>query len=163
MISGFHQGVRSSLFWDVTQCGLVVSCRCFGTTYRFNFQGSNSQDCFTLGAWTDRLSRNVVNYQSILRNNPEERKPRLEEPTCPNSMLHSGKGTLFLNQLIIYKLAIVLISPCSTQHFERSEFSPLGTQTFQLTHFTLIATSRLQCVRTWLLFIFVIRALHDKF
>jgi hypothetical protein len=148
-------GLEIFALMGFTQRGLVVSCRCFGTIYLFNFQGSNSQDCSAVGGWNDRLSRNVVNYQYILCNIPEERRPHLEEPTCPTSTLHSGKETLFFNQLITYKLAIVRISPCNKQHFERSEFSPLGTQTFQLTYFTLIATSRLQCVRTWRLFIFV--------
>lgn len=111
----------------------------FRDNLSFNFQGWNSQDCFILGGWTDRLSRNVLNYQSILHKIPEERRPRLEEPTCPTSVLHSGKETLFFNELITFQLAIVRISPRSTQHYERSEFSSLGTQKFQLSHFTLIA------------------------
>jgi hypothetical protein len=32
-------------------------------------------DCLTLEGGTDRLSRNVGNYQSTLRNVPEERRP----------------------------------------------------------------------------------------
>jgi hypothetical protein len=32
--------LRSSLFWDVTQCRLVVSYHCFRTTYQSHFQGS---------------------------------------------------------------------------------------------------------------------------
>jgi hypothetical protein len=47
--------MRYSLFWDVKQRGLVVSY------------------CFTLEDETDRLSRNVGNYQSTLRNIPEGR------------------------------------------------------------------------------------------
>jgi len=30
------------LFWDITQCWLEVSCRRFGTTYRFHPQWSSS-------------------------------------------------------------------------------------------------------------------------
>jgi hypothetical protein len=33
---------RYSLFWDVTSRKLVVSCRRFGTSYRFHLQGSSS-------------------------------------------------------------------------------------------------------------------------
>ena len=46
----------------VTQRRLVVSCRLFGKTYRSHLQRS----CVTLGDGTDRLSRNVGNYQSKL-------------------------------------------------------------------------------------------------
>ena len=48
------------------------SYRSFGTTYRSHLQGSNSarrlqEDCLNLDDGTDRLSRNVGNYQSTLR------------------------------------------------------------------------------------------------
>jgi hypothetical protein len=39
IISGFHRGVRSSFFWDVTHCRLVVSYRRFGKTYQSHLQG----------------------------------------------------------------------------------------------------------------------------
>lgn len=60
-ITGFC--FRSSLFWDGTKRGLVVSDRRFGTIIEDG---------------TDRVSRNVGNYQSTLRNILEE----------PRSLLH---------------------------------------------------------------------------
>jgi len=35
-------GVRSALFWDVTQRGLVIPYRRFGTKYRSHLQGSRN-------------------------------------------------------------------------------------------------------------------------
>jgi hypothetical protein len=36
--------VRSSLFWDITQCRLVILYRRFGTTYRSHLQGTEVQE-----------------------------------------------------------------------------------------------------------------------
>jgi hypothetical protein len=60
-ISDFRCGVRSSLFFDVTQRRVVVMV-VLGQHIDFRLQGSSS-----------RLSRSVCNYQSTLRNIPEER------------------------------------------------------------------------------------------
>jgi hypothetical protein len=69
--------MRSSLFWDVTQRRLVVSYRRFGTSYRSQLQGSifkgRTVDWLIHEDGTDRLSRNVGNYQYTLRYIPEER------------------------------------------------------------------------------------------
>jgi hypothetical protein len=57
--------VRISLFWDVRQCGLLVSYRRFGKTY-----------------WTDKLWRKLVTtstYHSTLRNIQEEWTSQGEE------------------------------------------------------------------------------------
>ena len=71
--------IRSALFWDITQCRVVILCRRFGTTYRPHIQGSRSPkrkkksssfkkskkknlfflDFLTLEDGTDTLSRNV--------------------------------------------------------------------------------------------------------
>jgi hypothetical protein len=76
VISDLQRG--SSLFWDVTQRRLVISYRRFGTTYRFHLQRSSKPrfllDYLTHEDGSDRLSRNVGNYQSTLRNIPEERR-----------------------------------------------------------------------------------------
>jgi hypothetical protein len=55
VISGFIRGVRSPLFWNVTQSRLVASYRRFGTIFRSHLQGLNSPTSGT-------------NYQSTLRN-----------------------------------------------------------------------------------------------
>ena len=60
-ISDFRCGVRSSLFFDVTQRRVVVM-EVLGQHIDSRLQGSSS-----------RLSRSVCNYQSTLRNIPEER------------------------------------------------------------------------------------------
>ena len=62
--------IVSSLFWNFTQHRLVVIDRRFGTIYRSHLQGSSS--LLTLENGTDRLSRNVGNYQSTLRKIAEE-------------------------------------------------------------------------------------------
>jgi len=42
--SGFAaKYMRTALFWDVTQPVVAISCRNFGTTYRFHLQGSRIQ------------------------------------------------------------------------------------------------------------------------
>ena len=50
--------MKPSLFWHVTQRRLVIST---------DIQEYFFLDCLTLEEWTDRLSRNVVSYQSTLR------------------------------------------------------------------------------------------------
>ena len=37
-----YEYMRSSLFWNVTQCRLALNYRLFGTIYRFHLQGTNS-------------------------------------------------------------------------------------------------------------------------
>jgi hypothetical protein len=75
--------MRSSLFWDVTQCRLLISHRRFRTTYRWHFQRPSNPrinsffDFLTPENGTDRLSRNVGNYQATLRNIPEERSSHI--------------------------------------------------------------------------------------
>ena len=79
--------LSSVVFWDVTQCRLVKHRR-FGTTYRSHFQGSSvipvkhprkrqnsgkPQRKPTISE-TERMSRNVGNYQRTLRNTPERAK-----------------------------------------------------------------------------------------
>jgi hypothetical protein len=67
--------LRTSLFWNVTQCRLVVSYWRFGTTYLFLLQGSSGSSCT---AWPFKMGpiscpeTSVTNYKSTLRNNPEE-------------------------------------------------------------------------------------------
>jgi len=71
--------MKSSLFWDVTQCRLLISYRRFGTTNRSNFQApSNPRKNSFLKAWPLKmgqtgLSRNAGNYQYTLCNIQEER------------------------------------------------------------------------------------------
>jgi hypothetical protein len=73
--------LRSSLLCGITQRRFVVNRRYFWTTYWYHLQGSSSRrrcldwltlflDCLTLEDGTDRLSRNVVNYQYTLRRIP---------------------------------------------------------------------------------------------
>jgi hypothetical protein len=57
--------MRSWLFWDVTQLRLFADVS--GQLIAIIFL-----DFLTLENWKDRLSRNVGNYQSTLRNIPEE-------------------------------------------------------------------------------------------
>jgi len=53
-------------FWDIQRCMLAVVYRHCGTTYR---------SPFSLEDGTDRMSRNVANYQHTLCNNPQQRRP----------------------------------------------------------------------------------------
>jgi hypothetical protein len=70
-------GLRYAVFWNFTQCNLVLCCRRFRRTYLCHFQGT---------AWPLKMGRiccvemSVTNYQSTLRNIPEERR----------SLLHRG-------------------------------------------------------------------------
>jgi len=49
------------LFWDLTQCRLVVYYLRFGTTYHSHLQGTRNKDFTTLEKGIERLSRNVGN------------------------------------------------------------------------------------------------------
>jgi hypothetical protein len=68
--------MRSLLFWGFTLRRLAVSYRRLGTACWPHRQGSKSC-CLTLGYGTDRLSRNVGNYDSTLPNFPVERRPQV--------------------------------------------------------------------------------------
>ena len=65
--------MSSSLFWEFTQRRLVVCYRRFGTTYRSIFKGQAVQEDL------------VTNYQSTLRNIPEERRSHLYRGGSPKS------------------------------------------------------------------------------
>jgi hypothetical protein len=67
MVSVFHCGMRSSLFWDVTRCWLVVSYWPFGTI-------SPIFKCLLFDHLREERSRNVGNHPSTLCNFPEERR-----------------------------------------------------------------------------------------
>ena len=71
-----------AFFWDFEQRRFVVRYRRFGATYRSYLQQSSSttlpnHECLTLEEGTFRLCRNVDNYQSTLRQIPEERRSHL--------------------------------------------------------------------------------------
>ena len=54
--------LTSALFWDFTQCTMVVSYWRFGTSYRLLLWGPSSpffSNCMALEDGTDRLPRNV--------------------------------------------------------------------------------------------------------
>jgi len=70
--------MSSSVFWDVTQSRLVipdVSGQPVGPILKDQIV---QDDCSTLQDGTDRLSRNVANYQPTLRNIPEDRRAHLQ-------------------------------------------------------------------------------------
>jgi len=73
MKNQYNIHLRSMLFWDVRQHRLAVIYRRFGTNFRHHLQES-SIPRRTLEDVIDTLSRNVGNYQSTLRNTPEERR-----------------------------------------------------------------------------------------
>jgi hypothetical protein len=69
--------MRSSFFWDVTHRTLVVTVVSEQLIDPI-FKGQAVQDdCVTVEDGTDRLSRNFGNYQSRLRNIPEERRSHI--------------------------------------------------------------------------------------
>jgi hypothetical protein len=74
---------RSSLVWDVTYRTLVVT-DVLGPNMGSHLQG-------TLEGGTDRLSRNVVNYQSALRSITHERKPKIVK-----SLRHVGTSLVVM-------------------------------------------------------------------
>jgi hypothetical protein len=62
--------MKSSLYWNVIQHGLVVICRRFGTAYRpiFNSQTIFLQlDCCSLEDGTGRLSRKASQHCVMLQ------------------------------------------------------------------------------------------------
>jgi hypothetical protein len=62
--SGFRLGVRYSLFWEFTQRRLIVNSRRLRTASRSQLKCQAVQEyCLVLENVTNRLSRNVVNYQ----------------------------------------------------------------------------------------------------
>jgi hypothetical protein len=79
-------GMRSLLFWDVTQRWLVVSYRRFGTTYLSHLHGSSSPDRHLQR--TDCLKTSVSKKQSKLCNMPEERRPHLHSGESRVCLLH---------------------------------------------------------------------------
>jgi hypothetical protein len=64
----FTFALRSSLFWDVKQLGLVVSCRCFGTPYE------SQTACPLKMGRIGFPETSVTNCQSTMHNIPEERR-----------------------------------------------------------------------------------------
>ena len=64
--------IRSALFWDVTQRGMVIWYRRVGTTYRSHLGGQEVSD-LKMGP-TGCPKTSVSNYHSTLRNIPEERR-----------------------------------------------------------------------------------------
>ena len=71
--------MRSSFFWNVTQRGMVFSYRRFETTYRTHLQATSSQRM----VWPLVMEQigcpetSVTNYQSTLRNIPEDRRAQV--------------------------------------------------------------------------------------
>jgi len=57
--------MRTSLFWDITQCTVVISSRRFGTTYMSHIQVSK-MFFLTPEDGTDRLSRNISKKLPLL-------------------------------------------------------------------------------------------------
>jgi hypothetical protein len=76
LISGFRRDGEDTyihaLFWDITQRGVLIPHRCFGTTYRFHLQGSRSPR-----TWISSPEASVRNYHSSLRNIPEESRSQI--------------------------------------------------------------------------------------
>jgi hypothetical protein len=82
VILGFHRSVKSSFFCDVTQRWFVVDYRCFGTP--FQDQALQEEGAFWTACTLKMESigcpaRSVANYESTLRNIPEERKSRIPD------------------------------------------------------------------------------------
>jgi hypothetical protein len=70
VISGFRRGVKD-VFALLGYCAaFIIGYRRFGTGYRSHPHGSS----LILEDGTDTLSQNVGNYQSTLRNIPEEQR-----------------------------------------------------------------------------------------
>ena len=87
----------------------------FGTTNRSHIRGSVSQrgllqvhmDCLILNYVTGRLSRNVGNFQSTLRNIPEERRPH---SLRGESLKLSVANCIFKKQRIVCARFIILVA-----------------------------------------------------
>jgi hypothetical protein len=87
-------GMRSSFFWDVTQRRLVVSYRRFGTTY---WPISNGQAVLKIRPRCCPET-SAANYQSTLRNIPEERRSHLYggERSLSPGIKRPGRETHYL-------------------------------------------------------------------
>jgi hypothetical protein len=73
--------VRSALFWDITQCRVVILYRRFGTTYPSHLKGSGSP----------RRKKRIQKYHSTLSNYlPEECKSHLHRDGILKSRMVSG-------------------------------------------------------------------------
>jgi hypothetical protein len=73
------QKILSSLFWDVKMRRLAVA----------DVSGYHVGPTLTLENGADRLSRNVVHYQSTLRNIPVERRSHVHGGGSPKSRLQN--------------------------------------------------------------------------
>ena len=112
----------SALFWDVTQCSLVVIYQSFWETFRSHLQGASSprRDNSSRTACTLKVEPIVchetsTNYQSTLHNIPEER----------GSYLHCGgnlKTRTETNMLLI------------TRSFSMLSISIVGKSNFYTLH-----------------------------
>jgi hypothetical protein len=80
-----HGDLRSALFWDITQCRMLVSYRCFGATYRSYLQGSSSSKRMRSSwtAWPLKMGpigcpeMSTRNYHFTLRKISKECRSRL--------------------------------------------------------------------------------------
>ena len=81
-----HLCVRNTLFWPITQRVVVITCRRFGTTYRFRLQVSTMQEFFNIQFLNSRPLKmgpiccpetSVRNYHYTLRSRPEMRGSHL--------------------------------------------------------------------------------------
>jgi hypothetical protein len=69
--AAFH--AFAAFFWDVTQSKFIVFYRCFETKYRIHLQGPSSPRSFLDPSnWTSSDETTLTDYQSTLRNIPEE-------------------------------------------------------------------------------------------
>ena len=103
--------MRSALFWDVTRRRFAVLYRRFETIYRSHLQGSRSLrrksfflESLNLEYGADRLSRNVGNYRSALRNIPEVRRSMLQ--------FLDDKETQCLRQFFLFSPSV--LDSCNT-------------------------------------------------
>ena len=70
---------RTAFFWVITQGVVVISYRCFGTTYWSHLQGSRIHTGFLLDSWTLKMGpigcpeTSVGSYLCCVHTNPEER------------------------------------------------------------------------------------------
>ena len=99
--------MRTALFWVITQRVVVISHRCFGTTYRFHHHGSRIE--IHLGFWVFLDSwplkigpigcpeTSVRNYHYSLRNNSGK----------PSSLLLQGGSLQSRIYLINFKLCFI--------------------------------------------------------
>jgi hypothetical protein len=84
---------ETALFWIITQRVVVISYRCFGTTYRSHLQGSRIQK----RSWLLKMGpiryaeRSLRNCHYLLRNNSEERGSHCI--ICPKIIKFGGLHT----------------------------------------------------------------------